>query len=436
MEYIELETLDDTSDESKIPTLPKSLGLKEGLSLIVGSIIGSGIFSSPGMVLKNTSSISDCLLVWLFAGLLSVTGGLCYMELGCIFPNSGGDQIYLFHAYGPIVSFIYVWTSVLMIRPASLAIQLLTCGQYISKDSQLIIAALIGLLLTIVNAFSTVSSHRISVFFTVLKLLSIFGIIVCAIITVMKGFSLQNDPNPNSENNIGAALFAALWAYDGWNNLNFVTGELHNPTKNLPRSILGGLAIVIFCYLFTNLSYFAVLPVNVMQNSSAIAVDFALTAIGKLGAIIVAAFVVLSTVGACNASMFAGSRLAFVAAEKYGPSFITIVNQSTKTPVNALIAQTFLTLLFISIGDFAFLLTIFSITAWIFYLLTVFGILLLRISHPAEKRPVKVWIAAPISFSICCIFMLSQSAFTNPKEFACSILFICSGIPVYLILKR
>lgn len=294
LEGVDQESLfefDDTIPDLSLPPtihakdrqLEKSVTLLNGLSLIVGVTIGSGIFASPGPVMGYTNSVGAALSIWILAGLLSMTGGLCYVELGTMIPLSGGEHPYLNKAYGPMPAFLFSWTGILASRPGSVAIVTTICSQYFcgilfnASSTWLvkIFAIIFTTLLTAVNCFSTKISGD---FMNIMTLLKIFALVWIAILAI---FYTRHNSSGNfngslfsgsSENpgNYALALFSALWAYDGWNNLGYIAGEMKNPGVDLPKAIIGGTAIVIISYFTTNLAYYSVLSKSVIATATTI----------------------------------------------------------------------------------------------------------------------------------------------------------------------
>lgn len=278
----------------------------------LGSIIGSGIFASPGPVLEHAESVGNALLVWVFAGLLAMTGGLCYAELGTMIPESGGDHPYLLRAFGQLPAFLFSWTGILAARPGSIAIISTTAAEYTGRLFNAktlypwvtkLVAIFYTCVLSGINILSTNASTGFQTLMTLLKVLSLsligsYGIFTLIIgkpsSTFDNGIFVESDFNPGS---FSLAMYSALWAYDGWNSLNAVTGELQDPSKNLPRSIIGGLSLVILCYFTTNLAYYAVLPAETIKTSTTIGLDFGKIAFGSIGMIIIPIIVIISTLG-------------------------------------------------------------------------------------------------------------------------------------------
>ncbi|KAI8926060.1 amino acid permease-domain-containing protein [Entophlyctis helioformis] len=432
--------------------LDRTVSLWSGIALIVGVSIGSGIFASPGPVYERAGSVGSAIAVWGAAGGLAIAGGLCYAELGTMMPASGGEHPYLLRAFGELPAFLFSWTGITATRPGSLAIITVICAEYVMRLVYFehpasavppwqvkAVAATIIALLTLINVASSRASTAVQDVFTVLKLMSL------AWMTVIGLVYLARDP-PVAHNfdkplfagssmyagNYAIALFSALWAYDGWNNLNMVTGELKDPAKNLPRAIIGGPLIVMLCYIATNIAYFAVLPGPTVASSTTLGMDFGKQVFGHIGGIIIPLIVIGSTFGAANATLFTGSRVIHVSAQQgHAPRFLAEIHSTTHTPLNAIVVQSLLALVFVAMGNFASLVTFYSIIAWSFYLGAVMALLTLRVTHPYEERPFTVWLPLPLLFSLVTVCLITFSVWEAPREAAGAFAFLFAGVPVY-----
>jgi amino acid transporter len=427
--------------------LPKHLGYTAGFSLIVGNIIGSGIFASPGPVLKYSGSVGASLCVWIAAGFLAMTGGLCYGELGTMIAESGGDHPYLLRAFGELPAFLFSWSTVLASRPGSIAIIITTCSQYIvklliAKEEEWLVKVvsfvLLGLL-TIINSVSSRAATNTQTLTVVVKVAALCTIGGIGMVVLLQKGSKAEALFENSSPSLGSsalALYSALWAYDGWNALNTVAGEVKNPDSTIPKSIISGTGIVIILYIVTNISYAIVLPLSVLETSGTVALDFGEAVFGSAGKFALALAVIISTLGAANGSIFTGARVSFVAAQKgLAPNFLGNINQTTQTPLNSILLQSLFTSFFVLIGNFKKLVNVYSVVTWTWYFLTVFGLLVLRLKEPYAIRPFKIWILVPIVFCLESLLLLGFSVFEAPYEAAIAAIFILFGIPIYYIQK-
>ncbi|KAF2671603.1 amino acid transporter [Microthyrium microscopicum] len=465
----------------------KTLTYINGLSLVVGLIIGSGIFSSPAQVNTNAGSPGASLIIWVVAGLLAWTGAASYAELGGAIPLNGGAQAYLSKIFGEWAGFLFAWTSVCVLKPGSAAIIAIIFGEYMVRAVVGANAtgvspwvnkavALTGLILvTLLNCVSTKVGMRSAQLFLFLKFFALLGVTVTGIIVAVTGFSWEGHPNTewktkgwfegtsSSVSQWAVALYAGLWAFDGWDNVNFVTGEFINPSRDLPRVIHTSLGAVIISYLLANLSYFLVLPSDVINSTNTVAVAFGQAVFGRAGAIVLALAVSGSCFGALNAQTFTSGRLVYAAGkEGYLPSIfgrigvgkqsaIRMTSTSTTlsrppsrfmrfisdeagiffTPIYAMALNASLTACYIIVGEFATLLTFYGVAGYTFYFATVLGLIILRIREPNLERPYKTYITTPIIFCCVSLFLLSRAVFAQPGQTLIVVAFVLAGLPVY-----
>ncbi|KAI8912436.1 amino acid/polyamine transporter I, partial [Gorgonomyces haynaldii] len=430
--------------------LDKILGTWSGVWLVVGVCIGSGIFASPGLVYDDTQSVGASLCVWLFSGVLSMLGALCYIELGTSYPDSGGELVYLTKAFGPSLGFIYSFCAVLLQRPASIAIISSTFAEYLDRSLNLpdfvsqITAPLFILILTLMNIYSVEKTQLFQHTSTITKLLCILLIGCLAMIRVVvgprNGMLFETDLFHGSSSELGkyaVASYFSLWAYDGWNTLNLVTEEFQDPSTNLPKAVLQGLLLVTCSYIIINFTYFIVLSKEVFVDSITIALDFAEHIFGTYGPLLMTVIVFIAAASALNASIFASSRLLVAMSRRgHGPQKLGIVHQKTNTPVHSLILQLILSTIYCQVGDIKSLLTLYSFGTWFFYFLTVFGLLVLRYTDPYCSRPFKVWLIVPILFCGLSFFLVLFSVYHTPMAAIVFFSLILTSSLIYLLASR
>uniref|UniRef100_UPI0037E8B16B cystine/glutamate transporter n=1 Tax=Semicossyphus pulcher TaxID=241346 RepID=UPI0037E8B16B len=434
-------------DEEKKVGLGKKVTLLRGISIIVGIIIGAGIFISPKGILKHSGSIGMSLIVWIACGVLSLFGALSYAELGTCIKKSGGHYTYILEAFGPQMAFIRLWVDLIAIRPAGMAVISLAFGQYILEPlfmpcgippMAVKLATAIGITSVMyLNSMSVTWSARIQIFLTCCKLLAISIIIVPGMYQLFKG-ETRNFENAFELNNVQLsgmplAFYSGMYAYAGWFYLNFVTEEVDRPERTVPLAICISMAIVTACYVLANLAYYTVMSAEELLASEAVAVTFAEKLMGKFS-IAVPVFVALSCYGSMNGSVFALSRMFYVASrEGQLPEVLSMVHIRRHTPLAAVLIMYPMTMIQLFVGDMYSLLNFMSFLRWLFIGVVVLGLLYLRYTKPDLPRPFKVPLFIPVVFCVTCFFMVFLSLYSDPVNTGIGFAISLTGIPAYYV---
>jgi APA family basic amino acid/polyamine antiporter len=462
--------------------LERKLGLWACISIVAGAIIGSSIFMKPATMASQLGSPILLLSVWIIAGAISIFGGMINSELGTLFPQTGGQYVYYRHMYGRFFAFVYGWSSFIVINTASMAGIAFLFAQYseyfhhlprfseatersvsfsipfigsfypLQNIGQKGLALLLVFGVTVVNIISVRMGAAIQVFFTIVKIAALL-LLVGGIFFSGKGdvnnfirpaSSVANYSIWNYITGFVAAASGALAAYDGWNVLGYVAGEVKDPRRNLPRGVLMGISICIAMYLLTNLAYLYMIPAEEMQHSSLVASDAFQKVVGMAGGGLIAAMVMISTLGATNGNFLPCARVPFAMAEE-GSFFQSIakVHPQYKTPVNALWLQFILVALFIITGSFDALMDMFVFMSWVYYGFLGYGLILLRHKMPEAERSYKVWAYpyVPIIFIGFSVFYFVLTIYNDVSNYITGkspvinsllgLLLTATGIPLY-----
>ncbi|XP_037091885.1 Y+L amino acid transporter 2-like isoform X1 [Pollicipes pollicipes] len=427
--------------------LKKELGLLEGVAVILGIIIGSGIFISPKGVLVECGSVGMSLVVWSLCGLLSMIGALCYAELGTTIPKSGGDYAYILEAFGPLPAFLFLWDANLIFVPTTNAIMGLTFGNYvlqpffpncdINSYAVRLLAAAAICILTFINCYNVKVTTRLQNLFMVTKLLALVLVIVVGLVVLCMGngqsFSNAFDGMSTDPGQIAVSFYSGIFSYAGWNYLNFMTEELKDPYRNLPRSIYLSLPLVTCIYVLANVAYLVVLSPYEMLASDAIAVTFANKTLGVM-AWVMPLFVAFSAFGGLSVHIMTSSRLCFVGARNgHFPGALALISQKYITPTPSLVFLGLLSLVYLCTSDIFALINYASFIESSFILCSISGLLYLRWKEPARERPIRVNIVIPILFLMICGFLVFMPLYVKPIEVGMGILITFTGVPAYLV---
>jgi APA family basic amino acid/polyamine antiporter len=450
--------------ETKTPQrvgLVRALGVSHASAIVVGIIIGSGIFLVPKRMMEATGSANVVLLAWVVGGLLSWFGALTYAELGAMKPEAGGEYVYIRDAYGPTMGFLYAWTWFTIGKPASIATVaaglIRTLGDFRAfgflKEEVIsgrvpitgghLVAIAIILLLSWLNYLGVKKAGEFQLFFTILKV----GMVVAIILVC---FALGNGGTTNLRSEFAgatggiagfmAALIAALWAYDGWNNLNMVAGEIKDPGRNIPIAMVFGISLVAALYILTFAAVQWVLPAEAIakaERPAALAVEHAL---GPIGAAVISAGIALSMFVAMNGQILTGARIPFAAArDGYFFDSVARVSERYHTPGVALAFQAALTIALVVLGGaFEDLFNLAIYSEWLFYLIATSTIFYYRQRVGDADRPyrMKGYPLVPALFIAAATVLLYYSFVQNLRNSIWGTAVILAGVPVFYLFAR
>uniref|UniRef100_A0A8C3SJQ5 Cystine/glutamate transporter n=1 Tax=Chelydra serpentina TaxID=8475 RepID=A0A8C3SJQ5_CHESE len=421
------------AQEEKV-VLKKKVTFLRGVSIIIGTIIGAGIFISPKGILKNTGSVGMSLILWTVCGILSLFGALCYAELGTCIKKSGGHYTYILEAFGPLPAFVRVWVELLIIRPAATAVISLAFGRYILEpffiqceipDLAIKLITAVGITVVMVlNSMSVSWSARIQIFLTFCKLVAILIIIVPGVMQLIKGetqhFKDAFAGNDASVMGLPLAFYSGMYAYSGWFYLNFVTEEVENPENTMSQKVTEW-------DLVENYYFFLLIHVALFYQT------FAERLMGNFS-LAVPIFVALSCFGSMNGGIFAVSRMFYVASrEGHLPEILSMIHVRKHTPLPAVIVLYPLTMIMLFTGDLYSLLNFLSFARWLFIGLVVVGLIYLRYKRPDMPRPFKVPLFIPALFSFTCLFMVALSLYSDPVNTGIGFAITLTGVPAYYL---
>jgi len=410
-------------------------------------MIGTGIFIVPQSIAASVETAGWILAVWVLASVLAMLGAFTYAELGAAMPHAGGDYVYIREAFGRPAGFLFGWTQLLVARSGSIAalaagvaIQLgdfLPLGEWGGKIAALAAVAL----LTGINVTGVRSGGNVQLLFTILKIGALLTLIVLAF-TSDAGSSANFSPlfSPGIELGFiglfGLALVDALWAYDGWNDVNLTAGEVKDPKRNIPRAMMGSLGIVMLVYILANLAYLYVLPAAGQAASQRVAADVARAVLGDFGARFINLAILLSMFGALNGSILSGARIFYAMAED-GLFFrkFASVHPRFFTPAVALLGQALWAGVLIAFAVYRQLTTYVVFASWVFYSLSSLALIRLRRTRPELERPYRSW-AYPYSqilFVIAATGIILNTLWVSPRESFIGLAIIAFGIPVFWI---
>ena len=436
--------------QQKPPSLERVLSLLDATMINVGGVVGSGIFMVPATVAFFTGSTSLFFLVWILGGIVSLFGALSVAELGAAMPRAGGQYVYLNEAYGPIWGYLYGWSAVAVINTASIAAVGVAFSEYlgfffpISDASIKGIAVVTIVLLTIINIVDVKSGAWFQNLFTLSKLGAIFGIILLGL--VMEGGTNQNlspifsdKPFIGLIGPLGLAMVSVLWTFDGWIFITYVAGEVKNPGRNIPLSLIFCMLIVVSVYLLLNYVLLFTLGFTGMNGSELVVSDAASVFLGNKGAAVVTIIILISLIGANNGFVLSSARINYaMARDKLFFNQAAQIHSRFKSPANALIIQCVWACLLTFTGTFNQLITYIIFTSWIFYGMSAGAVIILRKKKPDMDRPYKTpvypWI--PIIFIFFAIFLTINTIMEAPRDAAIGAGIILAGLPLYYYWKK
>lgn len=447
--------------------LLRALGPVATTAVMVGSVVGSGIFLVPNTIAAHAGGFGVMMLVWIVAGLLTLFGALSYAELGGMIPDVGGQYAYLREAYGRLPAFLFGWTEFLVVKAGSIAAVAVAFAMYsgvfvpqrmlplFHKTVQLggftiedlgvkAVAILCILALSIVNYLGVKFGGWVQNVFTFLKVGALLGLIASVFLFGHRAAGAFHPLWPSgaaspSLSAFGIALVAALWAFDGWNNTTYMAAEVKDPRRNIPVALAAGSVIVIALFLAVNAAYAYALPLTKIAESRLVAADAIRTFTGPVGGGLISAAVMVSAFGTVNGMILSGPRVTYAMARD-GLFFASLgeVHPRFRTPHAATAVQALWACLLTLSGRYDQLFTYVIFAAWMFYAMTTASVFVLKRKRPDAERPYLTWgyPLVPLAFIAVSAWIVVNTLITDPRDSLMGLGIVCLGVPVFLAYNR
>lgn len=420
------------------------LSLKDAIALIVGVVIGAGIFETPSLVAANVESPTMVLFVWLLGGAMSLIGALCYAELATAYPHVGGNYHYLMRAFGKNWAFLFAWARMTVIQTGSIALLAFMFGDYISQLWRLgdyspsIYAAGVIVIFTVVNIIGIQQGKSTQKWLTVATILGLVLVIIAGLVFTPPPVV---SAAPTSQGNFGLAMVFVLLSYGGWNEAAYISAELQNTRRNMVRSLLWSIGIITAIYLLINIAYITGLGLSGMAQQEAVAASLMRRAFGEPGAVFISLLVAVATLGGINATIFTGARSNYALGQDFALfSFMGDWRNRSSTPTKAMLVQSAITLFLVLLGTltrkgFQTMVDYTAPVFWFFFLLSGVSLLMLRVREPHVFRPFRVpfYPLTPILFCLISGYLLYSSlAYTGVGALA-GVAVVLAGVPLLFL---
>lgn len=428
---------------ARVAATPKSaLAFGDAIAIIVGIVIGAGIFETPALVAANSGSGTVALGAWLLGGVISLLGALCYGELATTYPHAGGNYYYLLRAFGQPVAFLFAWARMTVIQTGSIALLAFVFGDYasqlwrLSSYSPSIYAASAILLLTGLNIVGIQQSKIAQNWLTAAKVL---GLLLVVGVGLLVTTSPPQQTTAITESSLGLVMIFVLLSYGGWSEAAYISAEMRNVRRNMARSLVWSIGIISVIYLLINLAYLRGLGLSGTAGSQAVAADLMRSAFGTPGAVFISFLIAISTLGATNATIFTGARTNYALGQDFAQfTFLRRWRNNGDTPIGALLVQSAISLALVLLGTlaprngFEAMVDYTAPVFWFFFLLSAITVLVLRQREPHTPRPFQVpfYPVTPLLFCLICIYLLYSSVTYTGVGALLGVLVVISGIPI------
>jgi basic amino acid/polyamine antiporter, APA family len=426
--------------------LPKpSLAFSDAVALIIGIVIGAGIFQTPAFVAANAGSVGAVLLLWLLGGAVSVVGALCYAELATTYPDAGGTYYYLKLAFGRSVAFLFAWARMTVIQTGSIVLLAFVFGDYCTRllslgsHSPSIYAAAVIIFLTALNLLGLAPGKWTQNWLTIAKVLGLLLVVVIGLLAPISA-NLPTAVAASSSSNWGLAMVFVLLTFGGWNEAAYISAEIKNRRRNIVRSLLWSIGIITAIYLLINLAYLRGLGLAGMAKSDAVAAALMDKIVGTPGALFLSILVAICTLGAINATILTGARTNYALGQDFSIfAFMGNWQARKNTPMQALLIQGALALALVLLGTitrngFESMVEYTAPVFWFFFLLSAISLFVLRRQEPDKIRPFQVpfYPLTPLLFCLVCGYLLYSSLAYTGIGAMVGVLVVAIGIPLLL----
>lgn len=429
----------------------QSLAVIDVIAIIVGLVIGAGIFKAPAMVAANAGGESAVMLAWLLGGGISLVGALCYAELTTTYPNTGGEYHYLTRAYGRSVGFLFAWSRLVVLQTGSIALLAFVLGDYVAQLLPLgeyasaVYAGVAVVFLTGLNMLGLRLSKWTQNLLTLVTLSGLLAVIVIGFAFVPATAPADSIAEPNTHTQaFGLAMVFVLLTYGGWNEAAYVSAELHDPQRNMVKVLVGGISIVMVVYLLVNLAYIKGLGLDAMSRSEVVTMDLMRLALGDGGAKFVSGLIAVAVLTSINVTIMTGARTDYALAKDFPLfGFLGRWHASTNAPTNALLVQGTIALLLVFIGSqgrsgFETMVQYVSPVFWLFFLMIGLTVFVLRRREPNVVRPFRVpgYPLTPLAFVAACAYMLYSSLAYTGFGALLGVALLLAGVPLLFFTNR
>jgi basic amino acid/polyamine antiporter, APA family len=425
--------------------LVRGLGARSAVAVVVGAVIGSGVFLVAADIRASVASPIWGVAVWIAAGLLSLIGGLTFAELGGRFPGTGGQYVYLREAFGPRIAFLFGWTVFLVIQAGSIAAVSAAFASVLGELVPLSAAGKLAIAISVIGASTLI--HLLGVrrgglvldVLSALKVLALVGLGLAGLVLSSRSIhDLPATPAPGPAS-FGVALIAAFWAYDGWNNVGYLAGEVRNPRRIVPLAMIGGIGIVGVLYVLVNLAIHLALSPDELARSAHPAIDAATRLAGTGAGTAILFCILLSTVGCVHGLVMAGARIPYaMARDGVVPAPLARLTPRTHAPAAALILQMAWSIVLVLSGTYDQLFTYVIAAAFSFYGLCAIGVIVLRRRAPDAERafsvPLYPWV--PIAYALFCAAFVINACREKPLASLAGLGIVAAGVPAYAWFTR